>query len=281
MKLQERKLTLFAPEAASRAVLADLSDIRILAKLTSKMLIKNLFIEVSASMLPKVADIVKASNESRLLRALFIREDVDSKLFSQIFQRADLRLMRNILIHGANDWTLPDRVLRAWNWGAENDLIATAAVIGENLSVLTCALEQIEIPFEIIESLKMLPVLNRAHFEIDGDGSCIHWPEVDVHIDINGLRYMTDPAWRARVDLEVLTYNREFGNAIATVRKKHGLRQSDIHDLTDRQMRRIESGEAHPSVKSLNLLARAHDLSFDEYLRQIGQFLTIPTRASH
>lgn len=273
----DRQLVLFAPEPESRAILSlRLPDVSVCVQLEPNKIdeLKHLFVEVSASLLPRVTEIVKAANETKYLRALFIREDVDAKLFPQILQRADLRLMRNMLVHSKNDWTTPERVLNAWRMGSEDDLIATAAVFGDQLDVLTCALERLEVPFDKIPALKALPVERRSNFEIDEVGSFIHWPEQDVHIDVDVVRYAIDDKWRVKCDLERLSHNRDFGKAIASLRKEYNLRQHDIESLTDRQVRRIESGVARPSVATLRILAKAHHLPFDNYLKKLGSALS-------
>lgn len=275
MAVLDREMVLLAPEPESQAVFARIPDLQVLVRLDPNKVdeIRHFFIEVSASMLPQVAEIVKAANETKYLRALFIREDVDAKLLPQLLQRADLRLMRNILVHGATDWITPERVLNAWRMGSENELIATAAVFGDGLYVLTCALERLEVPFDRIPALKSLPTELRSHFEIDEVGSFLYWPERDVHIDIEVIRYATDDKWRNKCDLDKLTYDQNFGRAITSLRKKCNLRQSDIEGLTDRQLRRIESGDARPSVATLGALARAHHLSLDHYLEELGNML--------
>lgn len=275
MAVFDREMVMLAPEPESQAVFARVPDLQVLVQIDPRKLseVRHFFIEVSASMLPKVSEIVKVANETKYLRALFIREDVDAKLLPQILQRAELRLMRNMLVHGATDWVTPERVIHAWQMGSENELIATAAVFGDHLYVLTCALERLEVPFDSIPALKDLPTELRSHFEIDEVGSFLYWPERDVYIDIEVIRYVTDEKWRNKCDLETLTYDQNFGKAIASQRKKHNLKQSDIEGLTDRQLRRIESGDARPSAATLRALARAHTLSFDDYLEELGNML--------
>lgn len=275
MAVLDREMVVLAPEPECQAVLSRVPELRVIVRLSTNKVVKDrhLFVAVSASMLPKFSSIIKAANETKYLRALFIREDVDAKLFPQILQRADLRLMRNTLVHGADDWLTPERVMNAWRMGSEHDLIATAAVNGDNLYVVTCALQWLEVPFEKIAALKELPSELRSKFEIDEAGSFLHWPEPDIHIDVDTIRYAVDAKWREKCDLEKLTYDRNFGKAIAEIRKKYDLRQSDIGSLTDRQLRRIESGEARPSVATLKLLAKAHKRSLDAYLEEVGNAL--------
>lgn len=275
MAVREREMVVLAPEPESRAAFSRIPDLHVLVRLKPEKMdrIKHLFVEISASMLPQVSDIVRAANETKYLRGLFIREDVDAKFLPQILQRADLRLMRNILVHGSQDWTTPERVMNAWRMGAENDLIASATVVGDHLYVLTSAFERLEVPFDKVAGLKSIPPEQRSRFEIDEVGSFLHWPESDVHIDVDVIRYAIDARWRTRCDLEKLTFDRNFGKAITLIRKRYNLRQSDFENLTDRQLRRIESGAARPSVATLKTIAKAHKLSLDDYLEALGNAL--------
>lgn len=272
----EREVVVLVPEEQSRKALAHVPDLRILVQLDANKLdeVKHLFIEVSASKLPSVTDIVKAANETKYLRALFIRADIDAKLLPQILQRADLRIMRNILVHGVNDWIVPERVMNAWRMSSENDLIAAAAVFDSRLVVFTCAFERLEVSFDAIPALKKLRPEHRTDFELDEAGSFLHWPASDTHIDVDVIRYAIDEKWRAKCDTDRLIHNKKFGQAIAVIRQRYSLRQTDIPDLTDRQLRRIESGEARPSVSTLKLIAKAHKLKLEVYLDEVSKVLT-------
>jgi hypothetical protein len=181
---------------------------------------------------------------------------------------ANLRVLRNMLVH-PGDGEILERVMSAWAMGAQDVLIATATVTEDGLFVLACSMESFHVRFDGIPALKRLPADERAGFRIDPDGSRLHWPESDVHLDLDTFRYFTDPEFREREDRRTLMANRRFGASVAAVRRKAGLRQSDIPDLSARQIARIEAG-AMPRVASLEALARAHGLDLDEYLNQLA-----------
>ena len=70
-------------------------------------------------------------------------------------------------------------------------------------------------------------------------------------------------------------YGREYGAAIARLRHEHGLKQTDIQGISERQLRRIErSGDV--SVQNLNVLADAHGMKLDRYLHAIAESLVPP-----
>lgn len=228
----------------------------------------NLFVLTSATGLPEIADIVRSANQKHHLRVLFIREDLDSKWLPQMFDRANLRVMRNTLVHANAD--LPKRVINAWAMGAQEQLIADAIVIGEHLLVFSCSMEKFEVPFLSLPALNRIPADERSSFTIADDGSYLYWEGADIHLDLDAFRCATDPEWKQKFESLKSEHNQVFGKAIATLRKKHKLRQSDIIGLSERQVRRIEQGEGSTKIDTLRLFAKAHGIDLDDYLDAVA-----------
>lgn len=228
----------------------------------------NLFVLASATGLPEVADIVRSANQKHHLRVLFIREDIDPAWMPQMFDRANLRVMRNTLIH--TNSVVPQRVMNAWTMGAQEQLIADATVIGDQLLILSCAMEKLEVPFDSLPALKRISANDRSSFTIDNDGSCLYWENADIHLDLEALRCANDPEWKRKFEALKTEHNQDFGRAIASLRKKSKLRQSDIIGLSDRQVRRIEQGETSTKVDTLRLFAKAHGMELDDYLDAVA-----------
>jgi uncharacterized protein DUF2442 len=227
--------------------------------------LKNVFVLCSAMRLPEVADFVSSVNRQHRLRALFVRQDTDPAWLPQLLERANLRTVRNMLVHGHSDYSVPMRVLSAWELGRQDELIANATVVDNRLLLLSCALDNFEVPFDALPALRKIPPQVRRSFVISEEGSYIHWPEPDIHLDLDAFKSAIDPAWRVRASAIRLSQNRRYGEAIASVRKRYGLRQGDIPGLSGRQLRRIEGGKPISSA-ALRSLAEAHQLSLDEYL---------------
>jgi len=237
---------------------------------TAAIKAKSLFVLCSTSHLPFVADVIRKSNDRHRLRALFLREDTDPMLLPQMLDRANLRTLRNMLVH--TEWVLPRRVLGAWEAGAQKRLIANATVVNDRLLVLNCVLERFELSFDDVAALGRIPKTDRSGFEISEDGSYLHWPREDVHLNMDAIRYITDSDWRQREDTRRVTADENFGAAVARLRKELDLRQRDITRLSARQVSRIENG-ARPSYESLNALAIAHRMTVNQYLEAIAQSL--------
>ena len=234
----------------------------------------NVFVLTSATKLPKVSAFVRSANRRHKLRALLIREDADLRLLPQILDRAKLRLFRNTLVHSGTN--VPRRIITAWQQGAQDQLIATAHVVGDHLIIISCAIQVFEIPFELLPALKGIPTEDRSAFEISSEGSYIHWPEFDIHIGLEIVLYLIDPEKQARYKALGLAEDKKFGKAIASIRKQYGLTQSQVDGLSDRQVRRIESG-SRTKVVSLELLAKSHGLDLNEYLNVIAEAMESQT----
>jgi hypothetical protein len=228
---------------------------------------RNVFVLVLATELPQVAEFVSAANRRHQLRALFVRENMDVHWLPLLFERAGLRTLRNTLVH--KGWSLPSRVLRAWAHGAQHELIADASIADDLLFVTSCAMEPFEVPLDKISALRSLRPSDRSKFEIDDDGSFLHWPGPDIHLDLDSIRVAIDPSARRRAFEAKAIRNLRYGKAIARLRLEKGLKQSDISGLSERQVRRIERGESSGS-ESLSRMAAAHGMSFDQYLNELA-----------
>lgn len=273
MALLGGKINVLVPEAESRIALAGNPGLKLIVYLEPAKVrkIRNLFVEVSATSLPLVAEVVKLASEIKYLRVLFVRADVDAMLLPQMLGRAALRGVSKLLVHASDDWQTPMRVMNAWKLGGENSLIATASCNSKTLHVINCALESFEIDFDKIPALKNVPDLERRNFQIEPYGSYLHWVDRDIHLDIESLRYLKDENFKKQKDVESLSHDKALGKSIATIRKSIGLKQTEIAGVSERQLRRIEVEGIRPKVATLRALAHAHEFSLDEYLDRIAK----------
>ncbi len=231
---------------------------------------RDIFVLTSVADLPVVTEFVRAANRLNHLRTLFIREDDNAQLLPQLLHEANLRMSQHILVH--SDMDVPKRVLTAWSLGWPDQVIASAQVIDDELFVMGCDHTLFRVRFEEMPALARIPVNQRSDFTISSEGSYIHWPDVDVHLDLDAIRYAKDKAWRQKKDQARLVYDARFGEAVAILRKKHELNQSDIQGLSERQVRRIEKGE-RTKVDTLAVLAKSHGLSLKDYLDKIAEII--------
>jgi len=227
-----------------------------------------LLIVSAASTLPTVAVVAGDANRQHRLKGLLIRQDVGTGLIAPMLDRAGIRFWRSVLVHQGPP--VPARVLGAWEMGAENELIAEASVTGGVLFVLSCALERLEVPVRRIPALARMRTEDVTALEVSADGSYVHWPRGDVHLDLGSLRCVVDPDWRARTDAVRVGHHERFGEAVRAVREAHGLRQNGVQGVSARHVRRVEGG-FFPKVATLRLLARAHGMQLDRYLTEIAE----------
>ena len=232
---------------------------------------RDVFVLTSVSGLPAVSDFVRDANRRNHLRTLFVREDDNARFLPQMLHEAKLRSSRNILVHSKKD--VPRRVLTAWSLGCPDQLIATAHVMDEELFVMACDHSMFRVNFEEMPALRNIPFQQRSSFTISSEGSYLHWPDVDIHIDLDAVRCLKDESWREKKDREKLMYDLRFGEAVAALRKQLGLRQAGIRGLSERHVRRIEKGE-RTRIDTLAVLAESHGLSLKEYLDEIAAILS-------
>lgn len=231
---------------------------------------QHLFVLCSALHLPEAAKFIIEMNREHRLQALFVRTDVDPALLPQMLERAGLRFFRNMLVH--SDSLLPRRVLTAWLRNAQAELIAHATVADDRLIVVSCEPKTYEVRFDQMPALRKIAPEQRRNFEFAEDGSFIWWPSADIHLDLDALRTVTDPAWRKRAERMRRAHGREYGAAIAAVRKEHGLRQTDIPRVSERQLRRIEESGA-VSLRTMEQLAKAHGMTLAHYMDALARKL--------
>jgi hypothetical protein len=232
---------------------------------------RNIFVLTSVADLPAVSEFVRAANHRNRLRTLFVREDDNAQFLPQMLYEAKLKSRRNILVHSTKD--VPKRVLTAWSLGCPDQLIADAQVVGEELFVMACDHTLFRVGFAEMPALERIPSQQRSLFTISSEGSYMYWPDVDVHIDLDPIRYLKDETWREKKEREKLMYDLRFGEAVAALRKQYGLKQTDIRGLSERHVRRIEKGE-RTKIDTLAILARNHGLSLKEYLDEIAEMLS-------
>lgn len=149
--------------------------------------------------------------------------------------------------------------------------IVDAWVENENLVLLSPSFDRLAVPLKELARFIGTDREQTEAFEIDEDGRFLFWPHADVHLGWEQLLQIVDPAAAVAAKQRSEQFNQRYGEAIRTLREKHGLTQSDIPGLTERHLRRVEHGELAASKTTLEALADAHGLRLDEYLRSLAQ----------
>jgi hypothetical protein len=178
--------------------------------------------------------------------------------------------MKNTIVY--TDSEIPKRVLSAWQIGAQDQLIENATVSGDHLLVLGCSMEVLKIPFAAMPALQHISENDRSGFVISEEGSYIYWEGADMHLDIDAFRSAIDPVEKQKFEKLWLQHDQLFGQALKALRQQYQLKQSDIAGLSERQVRRIESGEG-TKVATLELLAKAQGMELSTYLDAVASLI--------
>ena len=145
----------------------------------------DLFIAVRASVIGNFFSEIKRNIGASQFRIIFVHEDIPKEWLLEQLSGAGLRVSKvldKLLVF--SDWTVTDRVIKAWADDSQHVLIATALVSKDNLVVRNCALEELKVPFTSPVLCK-IPNEERSKFEIDCVGSFISWPDFDIDLDFD------------------------------------------------------------------------------------------------
>lgn len=236
--------------------------------------IDHLFIFTNASDLPKISRLVDFAMKSNIVRIIFVRKDIESPFEPQMLDKITSRALRKFFFLNPDDTRTPDLIIDAWDKGTQSSFIAAAMVSPSgNLSVVDYGMERycLNLYETFKKTFSKVSSEQLNEFEVTGPG--LHWPRFDIDIDLDNIKYACDPKYRTRANAEKLKHNQKFGHAVKLLRQSHGLNQSDIEGVSERTMRSIEKGDAHPNVSTLRKLAEAHSLSFEEYFQELGKYL--------
>jgi len=171
------------------------------------------------------------------------------------------------------------RMALARNAGAEDELIASASIEHDKLVVWSCEPKRYEVPVSEVPALATLSETELSMFELNASGSRIHWPSGDIDINLDTIREHADPRIRKQHELERRREAARYGDAVRRLREDNGLKQSGIHGLSERQVRRLESGDTIPHTGTLKKLATAHEMQVDDYLKELAKRTRVARRA--
>jgi hypothetical protein len=162
------------------------------------------------------------------------------------------------------------RVCAAFGPDSNRGAIIDAYLAGAELLVRGPRHRMLHVPISSLPALRGQPNTVLRNFEIDPDGSFLHWQKLDVHLGWTQFLQAADPAELHRAQQRSADFNRRYGAAIRKAREAAGISQSNIAGLTDRQLRRIEHGECRATTGALNALAKAHGLDVNAYMAKLA-----------
>lgn len=166
------------------------------------------------------------------------------------------------------------RVCYALGRDGSRGSIIDAYLAGDSLLVRGPKHRMLHVPTDKLSSLRGQPRDVLRNFQIDPDGSFIHWPDIDVHLGWNQFLEAVEPAELHKAQQRNADFNRRYGAAIRKLREKAGIPQAKVEGITERQLRRIEQGECRATTNALRDLANAHGLDVNTYMQNVANAMS-------
>lgn len=183
-------------------------------------------------------------------------------------------------MHVTRDARAVVRLLIAQHRNAPLEGIVDAYLLGSSLVLLLGDFSIRSFPVEAVPPLRELEPSDLAAFELDEDGSYLHWPRADLHLGVSQLLQAVDPPYLADVEVRRFRASAGIGARIAALREACDLRQRDIGGLSERHVRRIEQGIARLTGESAVKLAGALAMELDDFLAELAE-AAADTHAAH
>lgn len=162
------------------------------------------------------------------------------------------------------------RLIRGLTEKDSSPLIVDAWIEHEHLVLLSPTFARLQVSLGNLTRFLGANEAKIAKFVFDEDGRFLHWPHADVHLGWTQFQQIVDPAAVLATAARTDRYNRRYGAAIRKLRESRGLKQTDVEDITDRHLRRVEQGLQTASKATLEALAKAHALSLEEYIDRLA-----------
>ncbi|MEW6778064.1 MAG: helix-turn-helix transcriptional regulator [Bdellovibrionota bacterium] len=182
-------------------------------------------------------------------------------------------------VYAAQDPNAVRRIVRAHSLEAEDRLIASASVAYGRLFVWSCEPHLYACSLSRLPGVGGLPRAEQEQFVISETGSRISWPKADIDLDLDAIRARCDEKFRREREQKIRSEAARYAKAIRALREEKNLKQAGIEGLSEREVRRIETGGQRPRFSSLQKLAAAHRLSLDDYLGELARLSARGERA--
>ena len=223
--------------------------------------------------IPEDAAIESVGHRDR--KYLLFVEDMPVEAISSRIPRLHIRDAQRLHIARERDKkdisAIISRAIGGIAFGKQHTGIVDAWIEDDDLVVLFPAFDRLRVPLsKLTKHLGTNKDEIRA-FEIDEDGSFLYWPHADVHLGPDQLHAIVDPTSAVTLRQKSAQFNKEYGEAIRSLREERGLKQTAIEGITDRHLRRIEQGQLPVTSGVLQSLARAHGMEISQYMAELAK----------
>lgn len=96
---------------------------------------------------------------------------------------------------------------------------------------------------------------------------------MDINLGPSQLLQAVDPSFLAEIEIERFR-SENTALALKHMREGRGLRQADVHGLSERQVSRLENAESRLTVESAEKWAASFHMSLDAFLDELGGLLS-------
>lgn len=175
----------------------------------------------------------------------------------------------HVRLHVTDDPHAVRRLVLAQHRHRPFEALVDAYLIRRTLVLVLGDLEIFTLETSASSLLGKLDPEELGHFQIDVDGSYLHWPDRDLHLGASQLMREVDAEYLA--ELEIDRFAKDVtGPVIARLRERRGVRQIDVRGLSERQVRRLEKGVSRLTLDAAEKLAATFEMSLDAFLTEFA-----------
>jgi DNA-binding transcriptional regulator YiaG len=276
-------LALIAPQNSLKGLeVKSSSNLKLHTSFTSQLTkkVSDFLMVLTADFLSSNKDLVEEAIKQKSFRGLILIESMNNIqiaqiLIAELLEKGRFKNFHEKFVPIIENRDVLERIVWAWEIGSATDIIADAFISNNELVIRSCSFELFRVPVKSIKALKGLKSKDYNNFEIDEDGSYVYWKSVDKHIDLDVIKAAADPSYSKKLKTEGLKKSKQFGNALKLLRKEVGLNQNDFQGISSKTIARYENGEASPTHKSLELIAKGMNMKFDDFYEALGAYLKV------
>ncbi len=226
--------------------------------------------------IPEEAAVIQSVGHRDRKYLLFV-EDMPVEAISSRIPRLHVRDSQRLHIARERDMkaisAIISRAIAGIAFGKQHVGIVDAWIEENSLVVLFPAFDRLRVPLSKLAKYLGTNKDEIRTFEIDEDGSFLYWPHADVHLGPDQFHAMVDPTAAVTLQQRSSQFNKEYGEAIRSLREERGVKQTAIEGVTDRHLRRIEHGQLPVTSNVLRSLARAHGMDVSRYMAELAKRL--------
>ncbi len=176
-------------------------------------------------------------------------------------------------LHVCRDPQVVKRLVIALKRPSPWEGILDAYLLQDTLVVVLGDMSVREFPTDQLPRVRRLASSALKRFRIDSAGSCLSWPDAEVHMGPSQMLQAVDPPHRAKVEMR--RYEMEnVSQVLFDMRNHRRLRQTDIPGLSERHVRRLENEEVRLTVGAATKLAGAMELTLSDFLDELSRRIT-------